>query len=177
MAEKYDPWPDLGKLIQAAIWGRHDAIRYGERIAHGIGVGEDDSAEAIAAVLKSAAGLRACRCAIDGGPGLVLPLACPVHGTPCEVCGGLEECKRNCGEACEATGTPSGTVCGVTPAGLYRAECGNGHPREGRLCARHAAAGLWCRDCFEADGTVRHVTPVPVPEAAARVTMPGQVAP
>jgi hypothetical protein len=36
-----------------------------------------------------------CRCAIDG-PGLVLPLACPVHGTPCEYCGGLESCTEDC---------------------------------------------------------------------------------
>lgn len=77
--------------------------------------------------------------------------------------------------ACEGTGSVSGTACGITPAALYRAECGNGHPREGRLCARHAAtAGLWCRECFEADGKVRYVTPVPVPEAVARVTMPGR---
>jgi len=35
-----------------------------------------------------------CRCIISGGE--LLPLVCPVHGTPCEYCGGLESCKENC---------------------------------------------------------------------------------
>lgn len=36
-----------------------------------------------------------CRCILGGGE--LLPLACPVHGTPCEVCGGLESCEDGCG--------------------------------------------------------------------------------
>jgi hypothetical protein len=47
-----------------------------------------------------------CLCSIDG-PGEVIPPACPVHGTPCDVCGGLESCAEDCGEA---AGDPVGTV-------------------------------------------------------------------
>jgi hypothetical protein len=82
-------------------------------------------------------------------------------------------------KACQATGTPSGTVCGKPSAGLYRAACAHGHVRERRLCTGHASSeeGLWCRACFELDGAGSHVcdvTPVPVTEAVARVTMPGR---
>lgn len=124
--------------------------------------------------------LAVCLCGITpGAPSEVIPVACPVHGTPCEDCGGFEECKENCGEACQATGTPSGTVCGEPPAGLYRAACVHGHVRVRRLCAGHASSeeGLWCRVCFELDGEAAHVcdvTPALVPEAVARVTMPGR---
>jgi hypothetical protein len=94
---------------------------------------------------------------------------------------GLEERKDDCGEACQATGTPSGTACGKPSAGLYRAACAHGHVRERRLCAGHASPeeGLWCRDCFELGGAGWHmcdVTPVLVSEAVARAVTPGQVA-
>jgi hypothetical protein len=115
--------------------------------------------------------IKACQCGIGGGPATVIPPACPVHGIPCEHCGGIENCTDDCGEGCEATGTPSGTVCGVTPAALYAGACEHGHPREGRLCAKHASppAALWCRECFELEGEASHVcdvTPVLVAEAA-----------
>jgi hypothetical protein len=46
--------------------------------------------------------VKACQCAIDGGPGIVIPPACPVHGIPCESCGGIESCKEDCnGEAAD----------------------------------------------------------------------------
>jgi hypothetical protein len=138
MADHYDPVPDLALLLVAALGCRSDTVIYGQRVTLRLGIGEDDSAEVAAGVLRAALGLG----------------------------------------ACEAKRTASGTVCGVTPAALYGAECEHGHPREGRLCARHAAtAGLWCRECFETDGKVRYVTPALVPEAVARVTMPGQVTP
>lgn len=178
MAERYgryDPAPDLGTLLGAVLDRDMTSAGYrAARLADHLGIGAGDSGEAIGWKLREAFSPKACRCGINGGPGEVIPPACPVHGIACPDCGGLEECADNCGEACEATGSKSGTACGVTPASLYRAECGGGHPREARLCARHASAGLWCRDCFEGGGTVRHVTPVPVPEAVARVTMPGR---
>jgi hypothetical protein len=174
MADNYDVLPDLARLLHAALtWGR-DAAEYAERIAEHLALGEDPSAATVAVRLREALGVKACKCSINGGPGEVIPPACPVHGIACPDCGGLEECAATCGEACRAAGSKSGTVCGVTPAALYKAECGSGHPREARLCAGHAAADLWCRDCFEGGGKVRYVTPVPVPEAAARVTMPGR---
>lgn len=44
--------------------------------------------------LKAGAG---CRCGITpDAPSEVIPVACPVHGTPCEYCGGLESCKGDC---------------------------------------------------------------------------------
>jgi hypothetical protein len=46
--------------------------------------------------LLMADGTPACNCVIDRGP--VLPACCPVHGTPCVVCGGLESCVDDCGE-------------------------------------------------------------------------------
>lgn len=141
----------------------------------------DTGPETVERLLRAELGLTArCLCGITpGAPSEVIPLACPVHGTPCESCGSLEECKENCGEACQATGTPSGTVCGEPPAGLYRAACVHGHVRVRRLCAGHASSeeGLWCRVCFELDGEAAHVcdvTPALVPEAVARVTMPGR---
>lgn len=136
MADHYDLVPDLAEMLVAAFACRSDTVIFGQRVTLRLGIGEDDSAEAVAGKLREALGLG----------------------------------------ACEATRTASGTVCGVTPAALYASECEHGHPREGRLCARHAAtAGLWCRECFEADGTVRYVTPALVPEAVARVAMPGRV--
>jgi hypothetical protein len=153
-------------------------------VAFRLGTGAVGSPETVERLLRRELGLGAkCLCGIGpGAPSEVIPLACPVHGTPCDECGGLEACKPGCGETCEATGTPSGTVCGRPSAGLYRAVCAHGHVRERRLCARHASSeeGLWCRDCFELDGEAAHVcdvTPVLVAEAVARAVTPGQVTP
>lgn len=167
MADHYDPVPDLAKLLDAALRAGWSALPYVDRLTEGLGLESSAGPDAAERLLREALGIKACTCPVGGGGGLVVP-----------DCGGLEECAPSCGEGCQGTGSTSGTVCGVTPAALYRAECGNGHPRWGWLCARHAAtAGLWCRECFEADGTVRYVTPALVPEAVARVTMPGRVAP
>jgi hypothetical protein len=177
---RYDPAPDLGTLLGAVLDRDMTSAGYrAARLADHLGIGTGDSGEAIAGKLREALGLNApkCRCVTGGGD--LIPLACPVHGIACPSCGGLEECAEGCtGEACEVVRSLSRAGCSNSPAGLYGAECDLGHKREGWLCARHAVPGvLWCRECFEADGTVRYVTPVPVPEAVARLTMPGQVTP
>lgn len=51
--------------------------------------------EAAEKALRQALGL--CLCGISpGAPSEVIPPACPVHGIPCEYCGGVESCKENC---------------------------------------------------------------------------------
>jgi hypothetical protein len=38
-----------------------------------------------------------CRCGIaPGAPHEVIPLACPVHGTPCGSCGEIDGCEEDC---------------------------------------------------------------------------------
>ena len=57
MAEKYDPLPDLAKLLAAALRAGRDGAAYADRIAERLGLGEDDSAEVVAGVLREALGL------------------------------------------------------------------------------------------------------------------------
>lgn len=54
MADKYDPFPDLGKLLKAAFMGGGDGAPWAERIAEQLGLGEDDSTETFAAELRKA---------------------------------------------------------------------------------------------------------------------------
>ncbi len=56
MADKYDPVPDLAKMLAAGIGYRTDVIAYADRISERLGLGEDDSAEVIAEVLRKALG-------------------------------------------------------------------------------------------------------------------------
>ena len=103
MADQYDPTLDLALLLAALLHRGPDGAAYAERLADRIGLDASAGPEAAERLLREALGLKACRCAIDG-PAEVLPLACPVHGTPCESCGGLE----GCGDWCGAD--PAGTV-------------------------------------------------------------------
>lgn len=59
MAEKYDPVPDLARLLHAALLGDQAGATHAERIAERLGLGEDDSAETITAELRKALGLGA----------------------------------------------------------------------------------------------------------------------
>lgn len=58
-ANGYDPVPDLAALLHSALWGRRDVITYADRIAKRLGLGEDDSPETAAEVLRKALGLDA----------------------------------------------------------------------------------------------------------------------
>jgi len=97
MAEKYNPAPDLALLLDAARRAGWGALPYVDRLTERLGLESSGGPEAAEKALREALGLKACRCAIDG-PAEVIPAACPVHGTPCEVCGGLESCLDDCGE-------------------------------------------------------------------------------
>lgn len=97
MAENYDPVPDLAEMFTRVLLGGRDGADAADRIAERLGLGEDDSPETVAGELRKALGLKACRCGITpGAPSEVIPPACPVHGIPCEHCGGTESCKENC---------------------------------------------------------------------------------
>jgi hypothetical protein len=59
-------------------------------------LGNDARPEAVENLLRETA--ATCLCGISrGAPRKVTPYACPVHGTPCDECGGLESCKPGCG--------------------------------------------------------------------------------
>jgi hypothetical protein len=97
MADNYDPIPDLAAVLASVLADPGRVNGHAEAVAGHLGLGEDDSAETVAAELRKALGLRACLCGITpGAPSEVIPLACPVHGTPCGDCGGVESCKEDC---------------------------------------------------------------------------------
>jgi hypothetical protein len=55
---------------------------------------------------------------------------------------------------CEAGGIgPHASLCGATPASVWRRRCGNGHERDVRLCGQHASlisqTPQACRDCLD----------------------------
>lgn len=62
----------------------------------------DGAAEGAERLLREALGLKSRDCVISGGD--LLPFTCPVHGVPCDECGGLESCEDWCGA------DPAGTV-------------------------------------------------------------------
>jgi hypothetical protein len=95
-ADKYDPIPDLAEVVVSALgYNTADPAHYAGRVMMRLRVAEDESVQAVAAALREALGIKTCQCAI-GGPGIVIPPACPVHGIPCESCGGIESCKEDC---------------------------------------------------------------------------------
>jgi hypothetical protein len=122
MAENYDPVPDLAEMLVAALSYQSASMAVsGYRVTERLGIGKDDSAEVVVTELRKALGLKACLCGITpGAPSEVIPVACPVHGTPCEDCGGVETCKPGCGDgyAPVDSGTDSdGTPWGIAASG------------------------------------------------------------
>jgi hypothetical protein len=107
VADKNDLTKDIARMLVAARDYRAGTVSYGCQVTQALGIGEDDDEETVAAALRKALGLPACKCSIDGGPGEVIPLACPVHGIPCAGCGNFDGCPEDCtGEP----GDPVGTV-------------------------------------------------------------------
>lgn len=94
MAENYDPLPDLALLFDAALRAGWSALPYVDRLVERLELKPSAGPEAAEALLRKTLGLKTCLCGISpGAPSEVIPLACPVHGTPCEECGGLEACR------------------------------------------------------------------------------------
>jgi hypothetical protein len=158
MAEKYDPIPDLAEVLASVL---ADPIRvnvYADRIAERLGLGEDDSAEVAAEVLRKALGLKACLCGISpGAPSEVIPLACPVHGTPCGECGGLKACRPRCGDGYATV--DSGTDSAGMPWAIAAGDSG-------------LIVSVGCEDVLP-KGSERDR----FAEAVARAVTPGQVTP
>ena len=102
LGEKYDPLPDLALMLDAALLAGWSALPYVDRLAESLEL-TSAGPEVAEKVLREALGLPACRCAVSGTPE-VLPAACPVHGIPCEQCGGTGSCADWCGA------DPVGTV-------------------------------------------------------------------
>jgi hypothetical protein len=102
-ANQYDPLPDLAALVQSALWGRRDVTAIADRITDRLGLGEDDSPEVAAEVLRKALGL-------DTGD----PAPLPEPGFP-DVWVPLAE--GACGDGITEEG--EGIACGV-PAGHLR---------------------------------------------------------
>jgi len=96
MTEKYDPVPDLALLLDAAARAGWSSLPYVDRLTERLGLEPSAGPEAAEKLLRQVLDLKTCRCVISGGE--LLPAACPVHGIPCEVCGGLESCMDDCGE-------------------------------------------------------------------------------
>jgi hypothetical protein len=161
MADKYDPLPDLGRLLTEALdYDMTSASHHAGQIAERLGLGEDDSAEVVAGVLRKALGpdAPACLCGISpGAPSEVIPPACPVHGIPCGECGGLEACKPGCGDGYAPV--DSGMDSDGTPWAIAASDVG--------LIASVGAEDVLLKDA-ERDRFA---------EAVARAVTPGQVTP
>jgi hypothetical protein len=100
-----------------------------------------------------------CLCGITpGAPSEVIPLACPVHGIPCEDCGEVESCKPGCGEGDGSTEAGSGFDSDGTRWALTVTRDGNG-----------LLVSVGFEDAFLYGEQRERFT-----EAAARTAMPGQ---
>jgi hypothetical protein len=90
MAEKYDPLPDLGALVHAALWGRSDVTAIADRVEEQLGLGEDDSPETVAAVLREALSMSASGPTVigphDEGSSYCTSLPLHDHDRPGETC-------------------------------------------------------------------------------------------
>jgi hypothetical protein len=113
-ADGYDPLPDLGALLVAALHWRQDTGAIAGRAAARLGLTADDTedkarerlTEALSKLPPEPGTVQpACKCDISG-PGTVIPAACPAHGVRCGSCGGLEECAPDCdGEPVDGEGS------------------------------------------------------------------------
>jgi hypothetical protein len=166
MPEKYDPVPDLALLLDAARRAGWSALPYVDRLTEGLGLGLSagpEATEAAEGLLREALGLKACRCVLGGGD--LIPLACPVHGTPCEGCGGLESCTEDCGEAAPEDGDYLRVDDGTDSRGLGW-EVGSLGPR---LIVSLSPLSGWQLDLEDgerdrfAEAVARAVTPARVP--------------
>jgi hypothetical protein len=57
VTDPYDPVPDLAALTLSALYGRHDVLGHAEKVAAGLGLGDEASPETAAGALREALGV------------------------------------------------------------------------------------------------------------------------